>query len=405
MPGFELDNLPEHSSAYPKGAMCNYTMRSDEGRSAGMAITVEYGCPAETEAAFQGKTGTRKKYDRSADVRRGEVQRTATSLLLREDRSGEGYAGPFTVQQKMFVLLDPQTIATIVVLTDVKPPKDENAEPDPDILIFSADQAVDLARNLAFAHADAKSNLKCAAPPAVVEHAVKPPEMSLEVTLDLTTVSGEKEIPYGETVSFPVKVSGTSKERNEPVATNHFAPLDVELYRDDTLLEKKTTDGEGSVTFHYSPPEDTPEECKKYRFKAVATKEGVGSAEDELEAEIQRGPCERVKVHVTRDGVEVPHEDPPLLFTATKGAPVRFRIEARVDPERMVKQFRFQLGGPLASFATMEQAAATGTAGEYEVLETKRADVILVIAPLSPQFEALLDTEGGIRLEVKASPD
>jgi hypothetical protein len=92
-----------------------------------------------------------------------------------------------------------------------------------------------------------------------------------------------------------------------------------------------------------------------------------------------------------------------MLFTPPKDQPARFRVQAHVEPERMVKRYRLQLGGPLAQFAKIEQATATGQPGEYEVLDTQRADVMLVVAPRSPELEARLD-EGGIGLEVQASP-
>ncbi len=275
--------------------------------------------------------------------------------------------------------------------------------------------AKELAQKLARAYGDAlaaaKIGVQCvvAAGDKGQPGGETPPEMRLEVTLDVITASTRREIPFGETVTFPVKVRGINKENAEPVAPNLFAPLQVAFHRDDIVLETAPTDSDGSVTFRYTPPEDTPvgtdppTECKTHRFKAVASKEGAGAAEDVLEAEITRGPCERVIVRVTREGAENAQAGPPFLFTPTKAAPVRFRVEARVDPERMVKQFRFQLGGPLARFGSMERAAATATPGEYEVLATTLADVILVVAPLADQFGG--GTEGGISLDVHASGD
>ena len=41
--GFELTALPDHSSAYDGGVLCNYTLRSADGHGSGMAITIEPG--------------------------------------------------------------------------------------------------------------------------------------------------------------------------------------------------------------------------------------------------------------------------------------------------------------------------------------------------------------------------
>jgi hypothetical protein len=228
--------------------------------------------------------------------------------------------------------------------------------------------------------------------------------MSLKVKLALTTVTGKPSIPFGETVMFPVTVTAIGKETKKAVANDLFAPIDVDLRRDDVVLEKRATDSEGSVTFQYTPPQDTPETCAKHKFKAVAAKDGVGSAEDEIEAEIQRGPCEHVIVLVTRNGVEIPHDDSSVVLSPNKTTQVRFQIQARLEPQRTPKWFRFRIGGPLARFAGIEQAVLTETPNEYEVDNTSLAEVILVLSPLSDDFERSLDA-GGIGLEVRASPD
>lgn len=404
--GFELHPLPKYSSIGKTGLICNYTMTSsDKEHSAGMAISIEYDCTAKTEENFKSKTRARDKYNPSAEQYRGEVSRSGTSLLLREDRHGEGYAGPFTVQEKMFLMVDQQTIATIVVNTDVKPPPPGTEDkPDPNVLVFSADQAPGLAQSLAASYASLKGNLECRGGGGSVQEENPPKiEMSLKVKLELTTDSPRKRISYGETASFPVKVTAIGKETKGPVEAKHFAPLDVEFRCDDTLVERSTTDSEGAITFRYSPPEDTaPDKCKKHNFKAVASKEGVGSAEDTIEVEIQRGQCEHVIVQVTREGTEIPPEDGAILFTPPRDAPIRFRVQAHLDPERTPKRFVFQLGGPLASYGKVEQAEPTETAGEYEVRDVKLADVVLVVSPMS---EDAAGTAGGIGLEIKADPD
>ncbi len=106
--------LQARSSVSPTYIMCNACGPS----GAGAAVNLEIGCPAQTAAAWQSKTG---------GTRRSEVGRTATTVRTREQRSITGFCGTGSVGEKLFVKLDDRAVATIYVI------KNEGG-PNPDSL-------------------------------------------------------------------------------------------------------------------------------------------------------------------------------------------------------------------------------------------------------------------------------
>jgi hypothetical protein len=115
--------------------VCNYVVKgsTDKDRHSGMAVTVEFNCKTQIEQSWQSKTASKRRNERS---------RSDAMLLLREMGNYTGYAGDFTVQEKMFLRTDTLSIATVVVLTDFK----ENST---DRVNFSANDAQALAHQLA----------------------------------------------------------------------------------------------------------------------------------------------------------------------------------------------------------------------------------------------------------------
>jgi len=141
LPGHKATVLAEYSSIGVDGnvvrsVICNYRVEATAGAGAlaGMAITIEYACPAQTAEAWKSKTETR---------RRTEVKRTSTSLLLRESGNYDVYAGVFTVHEKLFLLLNDRSIATIAAYTD---------ENDKGGYNFSAELAAGSAQSLGAKH-------------------------------------------------------------------------------------------------------------------------------------------------------------------------------------------------------------------------------------------------------------
>lgn len=139
--GFKF--LPEYSSpSIPEGNPTSFTCNLANPGRAGIAVTVEYACAAETEAAWQSKVGNRTK---------NVVSRSATEVLVREVRSVRSYAGEFTASEKLFLRVDARTIATVVVPSNI-----ENGKLD-----FGAEDAAGYARGRATANAPFSSNWKC----------------------------------------------------------------------------------------------------------------------------------------------------------------------------------------------------------------------------------------------------
>jgi pimeloyl-ACP methyl ester carboxylesterase len=129
--GYELTVDTDHSSDQSNPVICNYVVKNPslDGAVSGMAVTVQYMCKADIQDAWTSKTGARDQAYPDENGR-GEILRSPSQLITREDRNIEGFAGSFTVQLKMFQL-GVDYIATVVVLTDVAQPRDPNSTPDP----------------------------------------------------------------------------------------------------------------------------------------------------------------------------------------------------------------------------------------------------------------------------------
>lgn len=141
--GFRV--LAEHSSPdVPRSNPSSFVCNLMKGGIAGLAVTIDYACAAETEAAWQSKTASRTK---------NVVSKSSTEVLVREIRSGRGYAGDFEATEKLFIRVDARTIATVYVTSF---PKEDGGG-----LIFGAEQAAGYARNRATANAPFSSNWKC----------------------------------------------------------------------------------------------------------------------------------------------------------------------------------------------------------------------------------------------------
>ncbi len=140
--GFRV--LEEHSSpdvprTNPSSFVCNLM----KGGIAGLAVTIDYACAAETEASWSSKTANRTK---------NVVSRSSTEVLVREFRSGHGYAGDFEATEKLFIRVDARTIATVYVTSF---PNGSGG------LMFGAEQAAGYARGRATANAPFSSGWSC----------------------------------------------------------------------------------------------------------------------------------------------------------------------------------------------------------------------------------------------------
>lgn len=156
---YDLEILTENSSLGFDGnqvvsVLCNYRISTKAshpagaGLTSGMAITVNFACPAETEESWKSRT----------DNRPDAIARTSDSVLLREEREGTGFSGPFTVQERMFLLIDSHTTATIVVNTDYNPGSSDTP-------VFSAASGRELATDLATLYAPRATDPECGTPP------------------------------------------------------------------------------------------------------------------------------------------------------------------------------------------------------------------------------------------------
>jgi hypothetical protein len=174
--GYTFEILPQASDTQKDGTvlqtfLCNYTVHAHlQGTGgaeqlSGLAITIDYRCPDQTQQTWTSVTGS---------PRSNEVSRTSTSLLLRDTGTVQGFAGQFTVQEKLFLLLDSHTMATIVVLTDPDPSNSSQT-------VFSASKAQAIATDLANKHASLAVDPVCGAPPGAASSASGGPAGSINL--------------------------------------------------------------------------------------------------------------------------------------------------------------------------------------------------------------------------------
>ena len=182
--GFKV--LEQHSSTeIPPGNPTSFVCNLD-GKYAGLAVTIEYACAKETEAAWQSKVGNRKK---------NVVSRSSTEVLVRENHEVKGYTGEYAASEKLFIRVDARTIATVYVMSD--PTDGENSK-----LRFGAEDAASYARGRATANAPFSSNWKC-------------PEGNDMPPLPTATTTGEPQPP----------TTGTGKPKEREVASAPFLGL------------------------------------------------------------------------------------------------------------------------------------------------------------------------------------
>ncbi len=158
--GFDYQVVEDASHATTQNGVllslvCNYILSTQDsnpagpGHPSGAAITIDYACPEETKESWTSKT---------ASARDNEIARTDNSLLLHDSGEFTGFAGDFTVEEKMFLLLDTHTMATIVVLTGPDPNNTNN-------LIFSANNAQVIAASLTQINGPKANDPACGPPP------------------------------------------------------------------------------------------------------------------------------------------------------------------------------------------------------------------------------------------------
>ncbi|MGB8646596.1 MAG: hypothetical protein WCF84_15255, partial [Anaerolineae bacterium] len=185
--GYKLEVDQAHSSVSGSEVICNYTAQSQDKppTTSGFAITVDYFCPADAQSAWRSRTGTAQPPWDPQNNPNGRIgSQGGNSLLIREDGLVSGFAGDFTVTEKLFLLVDPQTIATVLVHTDVKQPAASpggNAPaPDPKVLNLDANATAALAAAIAAAHHALVNGLNCSANAGPTASPTAPPK-SLKV--------------------------------------------------------------------------------------------------------------------------------------------------------------------------------------------------------------------------------
>lgn len=166
--GYKIQIDQAHSSVSGSSVICNYvaTTQDKNPTTSGFAVTVEYYCPGAGAAAWQSKTGTPQPPWDPTNNPNGRIgSQGGNSLLIREDGLVTGFAGDFTVTEKLFLQIDPQTIATVVVHTDVKQPPTPDSgpapAPDPNVLNLDATKTQGVAVGIAAAHHAMISSLNC----------------------------------------------------------------------------------------------------------------------------------------------------------------------------------------------------------------------------------------------------
>jgi hypothetical protein len=129
LPGPNCGSSPEIKDTGPSnwqnqgpdtyGVLCNYTrVNSDGGAVGGIAITIEYTCPAAADAAWQSKAAGRTTY----------IEKTATKVVIREDGGFQVFSGFYELMEKAFLRLESGTIATVVAYGNSAPVFDGTVE-------------------------------------------------------------------------------------------------------------------------------------------------------------------------------------------------------------------------------------------------------------------------------------
>ncbi len=290
---FKVTVLP-NSSAIGKGGgtnlelVCNYQVESNDNPPAvsGMAITIDYACDQETQDSWNSKTGKRDQYNPKANppVTSGEVSRSSTSLLLREDGEVQSFVGTFTVQQKLFVRINSRTIATIVVNTDVKRPKPP-AQPDPNVLNLNATDAQSLATLLAAGHDQYAPKCGGSSAPAGNQLTI------LRIVADSPGRDAGTPIRFDEGAYVQVSVGTLTKDPNKTEIVG-VGGVKFQVFYDNSLVGSGQTPNGlssafGSMTF--SLPSDTAQGRSQHQIKVQVSKENYQPAEATQQIEVWRG--------------------------------------------------------------------------------------------------------------------
>jgi hypothetical protein len=274
--------------------VCNYKVESNEKPPAvsGMAITIDYACDQDTQNSWTGKTGKRDQYDPKANppVTSGEVSRSSTSLLLREDGLVDSFVGTFTVQERLFLLINSRTIATIVVNTDVKQPKPP-AQPDPNMLNLNAGDAQSLGTLLA--SGEDQYAPKCGSASA-------PDDNQLAIVRIVATSPnrvGGTPIRFDEGADVQVSVGTLTKNPNKNEVVG-VAGVKFQVFYDNILVGSgQTPNGSGSVfgSLTFSLPSDTAQGRSQHQVKVQVSKDNYQPAEATQQIEVWRG-LENIRV-------------------------------------------------------------------------------------------------------------
>ena len=318
--GFDLTIDKDHSSVSGSSVICNYVAKS-QGKSqtiSGFAVTVEYACGNETQAAWTSKTAQPYPPWDPQTTPRGRIgPQGGNSLLIREDGEVSGFAGTFAVAEKLFMLVDAQTIATVVLHTDVKhpdaPASGPAPAPDPAVLNLDAAQLKLVASVVAGAHHSIVKDLNCF-----------PSDTMLH--LDPIASVTPDEVYAGDKVEIEGVV--WAKDENGQYPRNVAATLEISQ-GPRSYDARATTDAQGYFKVEYTPLDLT---YKQVDIKATAVDSGryqPGGHSIHLELK-DRGTVELSLA--TDKAVYAPGEPVTVVGTVTSdGKPINAVVQVLSD--------------------------------------------------------------------------
>jgi hypothetical protein len=190
-------------------------------------------------------------------------------------------------------------------------------------------------------------NLEATATGAEMELAIT--QFNIEGT-EVTTPDGTA-FSISDTLKVNLQVAAQNKETKEQ-DLKKFNPISVKLYYDDKEIDSGQTDGEGNVSFSFTPPGEAPSseapaedaaDLSSHTVKVVASRKGFEDAEESKTIQISSGK-KKDGVDLTIDHIEVVQviqtKDNKMPLVAGKKTVVRVFVKGTGDKTGVISNVR-----------------------------------------------------------------
>ncbi|MDQ5825265.1 MAG: hypothetical protein M3441_13815, partial [Chloroflexota bacterium] len=220
----------------------------------------------------------------------------------------------------------------------------------------------------------------------------------MELVINQFDVAGtEVDTPDGtaysisDTLKVNLQVAAQNKETKEQ-DSKKFNPLNVKLYYDDKEIDSGQTDGEGNVSFSFTPPGEAPAgeapageapaedaaDLSSHTVKVVASKKGFKDAEESKTIQISSGK-KKDGVDLTIDHIEVVQviqtKDNKIPLVAGKKTVVRVFLKGTGDKTGVISNVRGSIFvWPEGKSEVEVSSAANGAISVINDAEPRRDD-------------------------------